>query len=37
MKQIVQFGMHKQLALGGALFELESVLSVPADAQQAGG
>jgi branched-chain amino acid transport system substrate-binding protein len=33
MKQIVQFGMQKQMALGGALFELESVLSVPADAQ----
>ena len=34
MKQIVQFGMHKQMALGGALFELETVLSVPADAQR---
>lgn len=33
MKQIVQFGMQKQMALGGALFELESILAVPADAQ----
>ena len=33
MKQFVQFGMDKSMALGGALFELESVLSVPADAQ----
>ena len=33
MKQFVQFGMDKEMALGGALFELESVLSVPAQAQ----
>ncbi len=33
MKQFIQFGMEKQMALGGALFELESVLSVPAQAQ----
>lgn len=33
MKQFVQFGMDKQMALGGALFELESVKSVPKDAQ----
>jgi branched-chain amino acid transport system substrate-binding protein len=33
MKQIVQFGMQKQMALAGALFELESVLSVPPEAQ----
>ncbi len=33
MKQFVQFGMAKEMALGGALFELESVKSVPAAAQ----
>jgi len=33
MKQFVQFGMQKDMALGGALFELESVKSVPKDAQ----
>lgn len=33
MKQFVQFGLNKQMALGGALFELESVLSVPPEAQ----
>jgi branched-chain amino acid transport system substrate-binding protein len=33
MKQFVQFGMAKDMALGGALFELESVKSVPKDAQ----
>ncbi|HYZ24151.1 MAG TPA: ABC transporter substrate-binding protein [Rhodopila sp.] len=33
MKQFVQFGMQKDMALGGALFEVESVLSVPKDAQ----
>ncbi len=33
MKQFVQFGMEKSMALGGALFELESVKSVPKDAQ----
>jgi len=35
MKQIGAVGMHKQMApSGGALFELESVLSVAGDAQQ---
>ena len=33
MKQFVQFGMAKDMALGGALFELESVKSVPKEAQ----
>jgi branched-chain amino acid transport system substrate-binding protein len=33
MKQFVQFGMTKDMALGGALFELESIKSVPKDAQ----
>jgi len=33
MKQFTQFGMQKEMALGGALFEIESVLAVPADAQ----
>ncbi|CAN5851590.1 ABC transporter substrate-binding protein [soil metagenome] len=33
MKQFVQFGMNKQMALGGALFEIESVRSVPKEAQ----
>jgi len=33
MKQFVQFGMGKDMALGGALFELESVKAVPKDAQ----
>ncbi len=33
MKQFVQFGMDKEMALGGALFELESIVSVPAQAQ----
>ena len=33
MKQFVQFGMDKEMALGGALFELESVESVPPQAQ----
>jgi branched-chain amino acid transport system substrate-binding protein len=33
MKQFVQFGMARDMALGGALFELESVKSVPKDAQ----
>ena len=33
MKQFVQFGMEKDMALGGALFELESVKSVPKEAQ----
>ncbi len=33
MKQFVQFGMQKEMHLGGALFELEGVLAVPKDAQ----
>ena len=33
MKQFIQFGMQKDMALGGALFELESIKSVPKDAQ----
>jgi branched-chain amino acid transport system substrate-binding protein len=33
MKQFVQFGMAKDMALGGALFEIESVRSVPKEAQ----
>jgi branched-chain amino acid transport system substrate-binding protein len=33
MKQFTQFGMQKEMHLGGALFELESIRAVPADAQ----
>jgi branched-chain amino acid transport system substrate-binding protein len=33
MKQFTQFGMQKEMALGGGLFELETVRAVPADAQ----
>ncbi len=33
MKQFVQFGMNKDMALGGALFELESIVAVPKEAQ----
>jgi branched-chain amino acid transport system substrate-binding protein len=33
MKQFVQFGMSKDMALGGALFELESITAVPKEAQ----
>ena len=33
MKQFLQFGMGKEMALGGALFEIESVRSVPKEAQ----
>jgi len=33
MKQFVQFGMAKEMTLGGALFEIESVRSVPKEAQ----
>lgn len=33
MKQFAQFGMNKEMALGGALFEIESVLAVPPAAQ----
>jgi branched-chain amino acid transport system substrate-binding protein len=33
MKQFTQFGMGKDMGLGGALFELESIKSVPKEAQ----
>ena len=33
MKQFTQFGMQKEMALGGALFELETCKAVPKDAQ----
>jgi branched-chain amino acid transport system substrate-binding protein len=33
MKQFVQFGMDKEMALGGALYELESIKAVPAVGQ----
>jgi len=33
MKQFTQFGLQKEMALGGALFELESVKAVPTEAQ----
>ncbi|HUI17978.1 MAG TPA: ABC transporter substrate-binding protein, partial [Alphaproteobacteria bacterium] len=33
MKQFTQFGMEKDMGLGGALFELESVKAVPKEAQ----
>jgi len=33
MKQFVQFGMAKEMALGGALYEIENVRSVPKEAQ----
>jgi branched-chain amino acid transport system substrate-binding protein len=33
MKQFTQFGMQKDMALGGALFELESVKALSSDAQ----
>src|SRR3984885_5948820 len=33
MKQFTQFGMGKEMALGGALYELETIKAVPADAQ----
>ena len=33
MKQFLQFGMGKEMALGGALFELEAIRSVPKEAQ----
>ena len=33
MKQFIQFGMKKEMALGGALFELESVKAVSPEAQ----
>ena len=33
MKQFTQFGMEKEMALGGALFEMESIKGCPPDAQ----
>ncbi len=33
LKQFVQFGLNKQMAVGGTLFELESVRAVPAEAR----
>ena len=33
MKQFTQFGMQKDMALGGALFELESIKGCPTEAQ----
>jgi branched-chain amino acid transport system substrate-binding protein len=33
MKQFTQFGMQNEMALGGALFELESIKSCPPEAQ----
>jgi branched-chain amino acid transport system substrate-binding protein len=33
MKQFTQFGMQKEMALGGALFEFETVKALPSDAQ----
>jgi len=33
MKQFTQVGMQKEMALGGALFELETIKSCPAEAQ----
>ncbi len=33
MKQFIQFGMNKEMQLGGALFELEAIRSVPKEAQ----
>jgi branched-chain amino acid transport system substrate-binding protein len=33
MKQFTQFGMQKDMALGGALFELESIKGCPPEAQ----
>jgi branched-chain amino acid transport system substrate-binding protein len=33
MKQFTQFGLQKDMALGGALFELESAKAVPPEAQ----
>jgi len=33
MKQFLQFGLEKSIALGGAIFELEDVVSTPAAAQ----
>ncbi len=33
LKQFVQFGLDKSMAVGGALFELESILAVPNEAR----
>ena len=33
LKQFVQFGLEKQMAVGGTLFELESLRAVPAEAR----
>jgi branched-chain amino acid transport system substrate-binding protein len=33
LKQFVQFGLNKEMAIGGTLFELESVLAVPDEAK----
>jgi branched-chain amino acid transport system substrate-binding protein len=33
LKQFVQFGMQKEMPVGGALFELESIRAVPDDAR----
>jgi branched-chain amino acid transport system substrate-binding protein len=33
MKQFTQFGMEHDMALGGALFEMETILAVPPEAQ----
>jgi branched-chain amino acid transport system substrate-binding protein len=33
MKQFIQLGMHREMALGGALFELESIKGCPPEAQ----
>jgi branched-chain amino acid transport system substrate-binding protein len=33
LAQIVRYGLHQDMAIGGALFELESILSVPDSAR----
>jgi branched-chain amino acid transport system substrate-binding protein len=33
LKQFVQFGLNKDMAIGGTLFELESILAVPDEAR----
>ncbi len=33
LKQFVQFGLNKQMELGGALFELESIMALPPEAR----
>ena len=37
MKQFTQFGMQKEMALGGALFELESIKGCRRTRKPAGG